>query len=94
MHLGLHCREDGAEVCSGLPGAVTAAVAARELDRSSLWAPRRGVLLNIKATHWLVAVKVLWKPCAGAGDAVGRMSVLPGAGQLTQASGGLPGWLA
>ena len=57
-------------------------------DRSSLWAPRRAVLLNIKATHWFVAVKVLWKPCAGVGDAKGRMSVLPGA------SGGLPGWLA
>ena len=74
---------------------MTAAVAARELlDRNSLWAPWRGVLLNIKATHWLMAVKVLWKPCAGAGDAVGRMPVLPGASQLTQASGGLPGWLA
>ena len=46
------------------------------------------MLLNIKATHWFVAVKVLWKPCAGVGDAKGRMSVLPGA------SGGLPGWLA
>ena len=34
--------------------------------------------MNIKATHWLVAVKVLWKPHAGVGDAVGRMSVLPG----------------
>ena len=50
--------------------------------------------MNIKATHWLVAVKVRWKPHAGVGNAVGRMSVLPGAGQLSQASGGLPGRLA
>ena len=62
--------------------------------RSGLWAPRRGVLVNIKAPHWLAAVKVRWKPRAGVGDAVGRMSVLPGAGQLSQASGGLPGQLA
>ena len=50
--------------------------------------------MNIKAPHWLAAVKVRWKPRAGVGDAVGRMSVLPGAGQLSQASGGLPGQLA